>query len=114
MALTAKDLLDSLHEHLQQQTDLLPALHAQLGLAPSALAADLEHLRAVLAENVDAQVQRRRSEVNEWQETCEKVEKDCIKLAKCLGGHGRSIPSVAEYRKNAVRCCSTSRPNRHV
>lgn len=102
----AKELLESLVDHLQAQADLLPSLHAQLGLPPSALAADLERLRAVLAETVEAQIQQRHSEVTEWIVRCEKVERDCSVLLKCLGGSFKSSTSAIELRKNTVCNCT--------
>ena len=98
----AKELLDSLVDHLQSQADLLPSLHAQLGLPPHALAADLDRLRTLLAETVEAQIQQRHSEVNQWLERCEKVERDCSMLAKCLGASAKTSPSFIELRKVTV------------
>jgi hypothetical protein len=101
-ALTPKALLESLHEHLTAQTALLPGLHAQLGLPPVALSAELEQLRAILAQTVEAQITTRQKEVSEWMEKCEDLEKECTKHVKALGIHAKGIPSVGELRKQQV------------
>ncbi|THH09818.1 hypothetical protein EW146_g8570, partial [Bondarzewia mesenterica] len=59
-------LLDSLHTHLQSQTQLLPTLHAQLGLPPTALADELSALQQTLTQCVEDQIDGRRKQVNEW------------------------------------------------
>ncbi|KAF8326231.1 microtubule associated protein-domain-containing protein [Cantharellus anzutake] len=98
----AKELLDSLVEPLTAQVHLLPAIHAQLGLPSSAIAADLDKLRVVLADAIEAQIQQRRSEVKAWLERCDKVEKDCNVLAKSTGLDKSEKPptsTISELRK---------------
>lgn len=100
-ALTA--LLNSLHSHLQTQTHLLPPLHAQLGLPQSALEDELAAIQQNLMNSVEAQIEMRRKEVDMWMEKCEKVEEDCIRYQKSLGGHIKSTGnSVGELRKEKV------------
>ncbi|KAJ7040686.1 microtubule associated protein [Mycena alexandri] len=60
--LTLTTLLNSLHTHLQSQTQLLPTLHAQLGLPPSALEDELKTLQQQLMRSVEAQIDTRRKE----------------------------------------------------
>ncbi|KAF9044417.1 microtubule associated protein-domain-containing protein [Panaeolus papilionaceus] len=95
-ALTA--LLDSLHTHLQSQTQILPTLHAQLGLPPSALEDELMVLKEQLMDGVEKQVDRRRKEVQEWLERCEEVERTCIRYTKALGSNikatGTGTPDI--------------------
>ncbi|PPR07863.1 hypothetical protein CVT24_005600 [Panaeolus cyanescens] len=96
MALTA--LLDSLHTHLQSQTQILPTLHAQLGLPPSALEDELMVLKEQLLDGVEKQVDKRRKEVQEWTDNCEEVERTCLRYTKALGGNikatGTTIPDL--------------------
>jgi Ase1/PRC1/MAP65 family protein len=111
-ALTPGALLESLHFHLTSQTSLLPALHAQLGLPPSALQTELEQIRATLAEAVEAQIQKRQYEVSKWMDQCEEIEKECLDFVKALGTHAKSLPSVGELRKQqvcAVFCVKSNR-----
>ncbi|KAJ6551359.1 microtubule associated protein-domain-containing protein [Mycena capillaripes] len=72
--LTLTTLLNSLHTHLQSQTQLLPTLHAQLGLPPSALEDELKTLQQQLMRSVEAQIDLRRKEVEIWMEKCESIE----------------------------------------
>ncbi|KAG6890033.1 hypothetical protein C0995_012490 [Termitomyces sp. Mi166 len=100
-ALTA--LLNSLHTHLQTQTQLLPTLHAQLGLPPSALEDDLKDLQKQLMESVENQIEQRRKEVDHWNEKCETVEAECLRYSKALGGNVKATgSSVGELRKVLV------------
>ncbi|KAG8702308.1 hypothetical protein FRC09_004809 [Ceratobasidium sp. 395] len=104
MSLTAETLLASLHEHLAFHTALLPQLHAQLGLPPTALATELEELRTVLADAVEARVERRRKDVAAWADRCEEVEKKCKQYATAVGGPTiigtiKGIKPVAELTK---------------
>ncbi|KAG8904581.1 hypothetical protein FRB99_001544 [Tulasnella sp. 403] len=99
MALTPDTLLASLHQHLSHHATLLPALHAQLGLPPSALAVELEHLQTTLCEVVESQITKRQQEVNECMRRCDLVERECLELVKCLGGNARNVQSVGELRK---------------
>jgi protein regulator of cytokinesis 1 len=107
MSLTAETLLASLHEHLAFHTALLPQLHAQLGLPPTALATELEELRTVLADAVEARVERRRKDVAAWAERCEDLERRCKDYAAALGGPSvtgpiKGMKSVGELRKESV------------
>lgn len=93
-------LLNSLHSHLQSQTQFLPTLHAQLGLPPSALEDELKDLQQQLVEGVEMQVNRRRKEVEEWASKCEDVENGCVRYTKALGGNVKATgSSLAELRK---------------
>ena len=80
-------LLDSLHTHLQQQTQLLPTLHAQLGLPPTAIEDELQSLQQQLVEGIERQIDARRKEVHAWVERCELVENECVRYSKALGGN---------------------------
>ncbi|XP_006456028.1 hypothetical protein AGABI2DRAFT_188106 [Agaricus bisporus var. bisporus H97] len=101
MALTA--LLNSLHTHLQTQTQLLPTLHAQLGLPPNTLEEDLIVLQEQLIKGVEGQIEARRKEVEEWMSKCDVVENECIRYAKALGPNFKSTgESVGELRKESI------------
>lgn len=103
MSTTITSLLNSLHTHLQSQTQLLPTLHNQLGLPPTALADDLSALQKELTGCVERQIDARRKEVDQWMCKCEEVEKQCIRYANALGGHGKATgSSVGEIRKEQV------------
>ncbi|KAJ3486631.1 hypothetical protein NLI96_g4098 [Meripilus lineatus] len=104
MATTISSLLNSLHAHLQAQTQLLPALHTQLGLQPTALADDLATLQQELTQCVEAQIDARMKQVDEWMKKSEDVEKECIRYGKALGTHVRTEvgSSVGEIRKEQV------------
>jgi len=100
MSVALTSLLNSLHSHLQSQTQLLPRLHAQLGLPPSALEDELTNLERLLRQSVDASIDSRRKEVAEWIDKCECVEAECIRYAKALGGNVKATGnSVSELRK---------------
>ncbi|KAJ3784520.1 microtubule associated protein [Lentinula aff. detonsa] len=93
-------LLNNLHTHLQTQTGLLPTLHAQLGLPPTALEDDLKKLQSLLIEGVETQIDSRRKEVEMWLEKCNGIEVECLKYAKALGGNVKATgSSVGELRK---------------
>ena len=101
--LTISTLLNSLHTHLQTQTQLLPTLHAQLGLPQSALTDELSALRERLASCVEQQIELRRQEVQEWMKKCDEVELSCSRYTKALGGHVKAIgASLGELRKQHV------------
>ena len=104
MSTTISSLLNSLHTHLQAQTQLLPALHTQLGLQPTALADDLATLQQELTQCVEAQIDARMKQVDEWMKKSEDVEKECIRYGKALGTHVRTEvgSSVGEIRKEQV------------
>ncbi|KAG6837397.1 hypothetical protein H0H93_010015 [Arthromyces matolae] len=101
IALTA--LLNSLHTHLQTQTELLPTLYAQLGLPQSALEDELKDIQKQLIESVENQIDQRRKEVEHWLEKCEAVEEGCLRYSKALGGNIKATgSSVGELRKVLV------------
>ncbi|KAF8994013.1 microtubule associated protein-domain-containing protein [Cyathus striatus] len=96
-------LLNSLHTHLQSQTQLLPTLHAQLGLTPSALEDDLKALQRQLMESVEKQIELRQKEVDSWMERCDAIENECVRYTKALGGNMKVAgSSVGELRKELV------------
>ncbi|KAH7337979.1 microtubule associated protein-domain-containing protein [Rhizoctonia solani] len=104
MSLTAETLLASLHEHLAFHTALLPQLHAQLGLPPTALATELQELRTVLADVVEERVERRKRDVAMWVEKCEELERRCKDYSTALGGPSiagsiKGLKPVADLRK---------------
>ncbi|KDR79106.1 hypothetical protein GALMADRAFT_92933 [Galerina marginata CBS 339.88] len=99
-ATTLTSLLNSLHTHLQSQTQLLPTLHAQLGLPPSALEDELRTLQEQLVQSVEAQIDRRRKEVELWMEKCSDLENHCLRYTKALGGNIKATgSSLGELRK---------------
>ncbi|KAJ1305438.1 hypothetical protein OPQ81_000448 [Rhizoctonia solani] len=104
MSLTAETLLASLHEHLAFHTALLPELHAQLGLPPTALATELQELRTVLADAVEERVERRKRDVAIWAAKCDELERRCKDYSAALGGpiiagSIKGVKPVAELRK---------------
>lgn len=100
MSTTITSLLDSLHTSLQAQTQLLPGLHTQLGLPPTALADELSTLQQQLTQCVEKQIDVRRKQVEEWMEKCDKVEEDCLRYSRALGNHVKATSSsVGEIRK---------------
>jgi len=97
---TLTSLLNSLHSHLQSQTQLLPTLHAQLGLPPTALEDELRDLQEQLIQGVERQIDLRRRQVDEWMEKCEAVETICLRYTKALGGNIKATgSSLGEIRK---------------
>ncbi|PIL27511.1 hypothetical protein GSI_10662 [Ganoderma sinense ZZ0214-1] len=103
MSTTITSLLNSLHTHLQSQTQLLPTLHAQLGLPPTALHDELSALQQQLTQCIEGQIDLRRKQVDEWMEKCSTVEEDSLRYGKALGSHLKSSgPSVGEIRKEQV------------
>ncbi|KAF9465929.1 microtubule associated protein-domain-containing protein [Collybia nuda] len=101
--LTLTSLLNSLHTHLQSQTQLLPTLHAQLGLPHTALEDELTALHQQLMHSVENQIDLRRKEVERWMEKCIAVENDCLRYSKALGGNIKATGnSVGELRKEQV------------
>ncbi|KDN35306.1 hypothetical protein RSAG8_11692, partial [Rhizoctonia solani AG-8 WAC10335] len=94
----------SLHEHLAFHTALLPQLHAQLGLPPTALATELQELRAVLADAVEERVERRKRDVAMWADKCDQLERQCKDYSTALGGPSiagsiKGLKPVGELRK---------------
>ncbi|GJJ12968.1 hypothetical protein Clacol_007215 [Clathrus columnatus] len=103
MATTVESLLTSLQTYLTAQTPIIPALHAQLGLPPTALTDELAELHNALIECVDKKIDGRRKEVEDWMNKCERVEIDCIRLSKALGSHAKTLAnSVGELRKQQI------------
>jgi protein regulator of cytokinesis 1 len=99
-AASITSLLNSLHTHLQSQTQLLPTLHAQLGLPPSALEDDLSSLQKELLSSVEFQVDKRRKEVEQWMQLCTEIENQCVRYTKALGGNIKATgSSIGELRK---------------
>lgn len=100
---TITSLLNSLHTSLQAQTQLLPGLHSQLGLPPTALADELSTLQQELTQCVEKQIDLRKKQVEEWMEKCNDVEEDCLRYGKALGNHVKATgSSVGEIRKEQV------------
>lgn len=98
--MTLTSLLNSLHTHLQSQTQLLPTLYTQLGLPPSALEEELKTLQQQLVHGVELQIDKRRREVEHWMEKCDTIENECVRYSKALGGNIKATgTSVAELRK---------------
>lgn len=96
-------LLNSLHSHLQQQTQLLPTLHAQLGLPATGLADELLALEKELTSCVERQIDLRRKQVDEWHEKCTRVEADCSNYIKALGTNIKVAgTSIGELRKEHI------------
>ncbi|KAK2460002.1 hypothetical protein APHAL10511_008008 [Amanita phalloides] len=96
-------LLDSLHTHLQQQTQLLPTLHTQLGLPPTAIEDELKSLQQQLVEGIERQIDIRRKEVSVWVDKCELVESECVRYAQALGGNTKVTGvSAAELKREVV------------
>lgn len=96
-------LLNSLHTHLQQQTQLLPALHSQLGLPHTSLADELSALEQELTACVERQIDLRRKQVDQWMDKCAAVENDCARYSKALGGHIKVVGSgIGELKKEHV------------
>ena len=103
MSTTITSLLNSLHTHLQSQTQLLPTLHAQLGLPPTALTDELTTLQQQLTQCIESQIDLRRKQVDEWMGRCAEVESQCIRYGNALGGHVKATGgSVGEIRKEQV------------
>ncbi|KAF5340429.1 hypothetical protein D9758_013548 [Tetrapyrgos nigripes] len=97
------NILNTLHTHLQTQTQLLPTLHAQLGLPATALEDELKTLQQKLMHSVEEQVESRQTEVEKWLEKCDLVEVECLKYSKALGGNIKATgTSVGELRKETV------------
>ncbi|KAK1234663.1 Microtubule bundling protein, partial [Marasmius sp. AFHP31] len=96
-------LLDSLHSHLQTQTQLLPTLHAQLGLPATALEDELRTLQRNLMHSVESQIDLRKKEVDGWMQKCDVVEAECLRYSRALGGNIKATgSSVGELRKENV------------
>lgn len=97
---TLTDLLNSLHRHLKDQIQLLPTLHLQLGLSPSALEDDFRALHAELVKGVERPVEARQKEVEEWMTRCDMVEHECMRYSKALGENVQSSSNTIEELRN--------------
>lgn len=103
MSLTLTSLLNSLHTHLQSQTQLLPTLHAQLGLPTTALEDELRSLQQHLMQSVENHISIRQKQVEEWLEKCSDVEGECVRYGKALGGNVKVAgASLGELRKEKL------------
>lgn len=103
MSSALTSLLNSLHTQIQAQTQLLPALHAQLGLPPTTLEDELRTLQKHLIQTVETQIHLRQKEVQRWMEKCEVVEVEYIRYSKALGANVKATQSsVGELRKEMV------------
>ncbi|KAI0071602.1 hypothetical protein K474DRAFT_1668836 [Panus rudis PR-1116 ss-1] len=101
-ATTITSLLNSLHTHLQSQTQILPTLHAQLGLPPTALTDELTMLQQKLTQCIEGQIDIRKKQVDEWMMKCLEVEDNCLRYGRALGNHAMKAGSVGEIRKELV------------
>ena len=100
---TITSLLNSLHTHLQTQTQLLPTLHAQLGLPPTALADELSSLQKALTHCVEDQISSRMKQVHELEERCENLESECHSYSVALGPSAKGLEITAtELRREPV------------
>jgi protein regulator of cytokinesis 1 len=100
---TITSLLNSLHSHLQTQTQLLPTLHAQLGLPPTALADELSSLQKALTRCVEDQISSRRKQVHELEERCENLESECYSYSVALGPSAKGLEITAmELRREPI------------
>ncbi|KAH9975460.1 microtubule associated protein-domain-containing protein [Lactifluus volemus] len=100
---TITSLLNSLHTHLQTQTQLLPTLHAQLGLPPTALADELSSLQKALTRCVEDQISSRKKQVHELEERCENLESECHSYSIALGPSAKGLEITAtELRREPV------------
>ncbi len=100
---TITSLLNSLHTHLQTQTQLLPTLHAQLGLPPTALADELASLQKTLTRCVEDQISSRKKQVHELEERCENLESECHSYSVALGSSAKSLDiTVAELLREPI------------
>ena len=100
---TITSLLNSLHTHLQTQTQLLPTLHAQLGLPPTALADELSSLQKALTRCVEDQISSRMKQVHELEERCENLESECHSYSVALGPSAKGLEITAtELRREPV------------
>jgi protein regulator of cytokinesis 1 len=96
-------LLNSLHTHLQTQTQLLPTLHTQLGLPPTALADELSSLQTALTRCVEDQIGSRRKQVLELEDRCENLESECHRYSVALGPSAKGMEIAAtELRREPV------------
>ncbi|KAF7303775.1 hypothetical protein MIND_00607100 [Mycena indigotica] len=99
---TFTNLLNTLQSALSSELQLLPTLNAQLG-RPAALEDDISSLQDQLVRCVEACVEERRKEVDNWMGKCELVEQQCVNYTKALGGNIKATgSSLGELRKQQV------------
>lgn len=101
-SLTLDTLLSTLHSHLNSQTQLLPTLHAQLGLPATALEDELQTLQQTLTRAVESQIELRMKQVEEWQGKCKDVEMACSRYFRALGTHAKVAGSLKEIKSENV------------
>lgn len=101
-SLTLSTLLSTLHTHLNAQTQLLPTLHAQLGLPPTALEDELQELQHTLTRAVESQIDVRRKQVEEWEGKCDEVEMGCSRYSRALGTNAKVAGSLSDIKAEKV------------
>ncbi|KAG1745761.1 microtubule associated protein-domain-containing protein [Suillus lakei] len=101
-SLTLSTLLSTLHTHLNAQTQLLPTLHAQLGLPQTALEDELQTLQHTLTKAVESQIEVRRKQVDDLVGKCEGVESGCARYSRALGTHAKVAGSLSDLKAEKV------------
>ncbi|KAL4063770.1 microtubule associated protein-domain-containing protein [Scleroderma citrinum] len=101
-SLALSTLLSALHTHLNAQTQLLPTLHAQLGLPATSLEDELQTLQHTLTRAVESQIEVRMKQVEEWEVKCKDVEIGCSRYSKALGTHAKVAGSLNEIKSEKV------------
>ncbi|KAF9223144.1 hypothetical protein BS17DRAFT_782435 [Gyrodon lividus] len=101
-SLSLSTLLSTLHTHLNAQTQLLPQLHAQLGLPATALEDELQELQHTLTRAVESQIDVRRKQVQEWEIKCDEVEMGCSRYFKALGTNAKVAGSLSDIKSEKV------------
>jgi len=101
-SLTLSALLSTLHTHLNTQTQLLPTLHAQLGLPQTALEDELQILQHTLTKAVESQIEVRRKQVEDWIVKCEGVESGCARYSRALGTNAKVAGSLGDLKAEKV------------
>ncbi|KAF9240057.1 microtubule associated protein-domain-containing protein [Melanogaster broomeanus] len=101
-SLTLSTLLSTLHTHLNAQTQLLPQLHAQLGLTTNALEDELQELQHTLTRAVESQIEVRRKQVEEWETKCDEVEMGCLRYSTALGTNAKVAGSLSDIKAEKV------------
>ncbi|KAH7890454.1 microtubule associated protein-domain-containing protein, partial [Phlebopus sp. FC_14] len=84
------------------QTQLLPTLHAQLGLPPTALEDELQELQYALTRAVEAQIEVRSKQVEEWEGKCQEVELGCSRYTRALGTNAKVAGSLNDIKSEKV------------
>ncbi|KAF8443950.1 microtubule associated protein-domain-containing protein [Boletus edulis BED1] len=101
-SLALSSLLSTLHTHLNAQTQLLPQLHSQLGLPPTALEDELQELQHNLTRAVESQIDVRKKQVEEWGAKCEEMEIGCSRYVRALGANAKVVGSLNEIKSEKV------------